>query len=67
MGSRPGPEDATTSRLARHPRSPAAPRVSQVDAEELDEGLVGMLAEKVERSLGLLRVSLKCVEIQLPC
>ena len=30
---------------------PAAPRVSQIDADSLDEGLVHMLAEKVERSL----------------
>jgi hypothetical protein len=55
MNRRPGPEDATTS---RHTLLPPAPRVSQVDADELDEGLVGMLAEKVERSMGILRVSL---------
>lgn len=51
MDPRPGPEDASTSCL------PPAPRVSQVDADELDEGLVGMLAEKVERSIGNFRVS----------
>lgn len=53
MDARPGPEDATTS---RHVLLPPAPRVSQVDADELDEGLVGMLAEKVERSMGNIRV-----------
>ncbi|CAD6572738.1 MAG: peroxisome assembly protein (Peroxin-2) [Tremellales sp. Tagirdzhanova-0007] len=32
-----------------------APRVSQVDADELDEGLVSMLGEKIERSIGNFR------------
>ncbi|RSH87381.1 peroxisome assembly protein (Peroxin-2) [Saitozyma podzolica] len=31
---------------------PSAPRVSQVDADELDEGLVSMLGEKVGQALG---------------
>lgn len=35
---------------------PRAPRVSQIDADELDEGLVSMLGEKVERSMGNFRV-----------
>lgn len=33
-----------------------APRVSQIDCEDLDEGLVSILGEKVLRSLGNFRV-----------
>jgi hypothetical protein len=36
---------------------PSAPRVSQVDADELDEGLVSMLGEKVGQALGNFKVS----------
>ncbi|KAL7421828.1 peroxisome assembly protein (Peroxin-2) [Cryptotrichosporon argae] len=35
----------------RGPYVPRPPRVSQVDADELDGGLVGMLAERLDRSL----------------
>lgn len=37
---------------------PSAPRVSQVDSDELDEGLVSMLGEKVGQALGNFKVSL---------
>jgi hypothetical protein len=41
---------ASSSRLPASP--PGRPlRVSQIDAEELDEGLVSMLSENVERSM----------------
>lgn len=36
--------------------TPLAPRVSQVDAEELDQDLVSMLGERVERALGNFKV-----------
>ncbi|ORY34007.1 Pex12 amino terminal region-domain-containing protein [Naematelia encephala] len=39
-------------------RLPSAPRVSQVDADELDEGLVSMLGERVEKALGNFQSSL---------
>lgn len=34
-----------------------APKVNQVDADELDEGLAQMLGERVERSLANFKVS----------
>lgn len=47
----PGPSTMASRRL------PIPPKVSQVDADDLDEALVGMLGERIERSLGNLRVS----------
>jgi peroxin-2 len=35
-----------------------APKVAQVDADELDEGLVQMLGERVERAVGNFKVTL---------
>jgi peroxin-2 len=35
---------------------PLAPKVAQVDAEELDEGLVQMLGERVEKAVGNFKV-----------
>jgi hypothetical protein len=47
--------EATSSRVTLdHLR---APKVNQVDAEELDEGLAHMLGERVERSLSNFKVS----------
>ena len=40
---------------------PFAPRVSQVDADDLDESLVSMLSERVTRSLGNFNVRLLSV------
>jgi peroxin-2 len=40
-------------------RLPVPPKVSQIDADDLDEALVGMLGERIERSLGNLRVGLR--------
>ena len=37
-------------------RIPLAPKVAQVDAEELDEGLVQMLGERVEKAVGNFKV-----------
>jgi hypothetical protein len=37
-------------------RIPLAPKVAQVDADELDEGLVQMLGERVERAVGNFKV-----------
>lgn len=37
-------------------RLPIPPKVSQIDADDLDEALVGMLGERIGRSLGNLRV-----------
>ena len=34
-----------------------APKVSQVDSEDLDEGLVQMLGERVEKAFGNFKVS----------
>jgi peroxin-2 len=42
---------------SRQPQQPRALRVSQVDADDLDDGLVSMLGEKVERALSNFRVS----------
>jgi hypothetical protein len=42
---------------SRAQRYPSAPRVSQIDADELDEGLVSMLGEKVGQALGNFKVS----------
>jgi hypothetical protein len=42
--------EASSSRL------PLAPKVSQVDADELDEGLAQMLGERVERAVGNFKV-----------
>ena len=54
---RPGPEDATTSRHAhRSSYLSAALKVSQIDAGELDEGLVHMLGERVEKAMGNFKV-----------
>ena len=44
-------------REASSSRHASAPRVSQVDAEELDNALVGMLGEKIGRALSNFRVS----------
>lgn len=38
-------------------RLPIPPKQSQVDAGDLDEALVGMLGERVEKSLANFRVS----------
>jgi peroxin-2 len=46
--------EASSSRVTlNHPR---APKVAQVDADELDEGLVQMLGERVERAAGNFKV-----------
>lgn len=46
--------EASSSRVTLdHPR---APKVAQVDADELDEGLVQMLGERVERAAGNFKV-----------
>jgi peroxin-2 len=37
-------------------RIPLAPKVAQVDADELDEGLVQMLGERVEKAVGNFKV-----------
>jgi peroxin-2 len=42
--------EASSSRL------PLAPKVAQVDADELDEGLVQMLGERVEKAVGNFKV-----------
>jgi peroxin-2 len=42
--------EASSSRL------PLAPKVTQVDADELDDGLVQMLGERVERAVGNFKV-----------
>jgi len=47
----PGPSTLASRRLS------IPPKVSQIDADDLDEALVGMLGERIERSLGNLRVS----------
>ena len=52
---RPGPEDAEPSSVPLDVTS----KVSQIDADDLDESLVGMLSEKVERALGNFTVSLR--------
>lgn len=39
-----------------HGEDERAPRVSQVDAQELDDGLVGMMASKLTSSLAALSV-----------
>ena len=51
--SRPGSDDAGPSNWQA---IPAVPRVSQVDAEDLDAALVGMLSERLEKSLGTITV-----------
>jgi peroxin-2 len=52
--------EATSSRVTLdHPR---APKVAQVDADELDEGLVHMLGERVERAVGNFKVSYRHLE-----
>ena len=60
MDRRPGPDDATSSRrpLGRTQYVPSAPKVSQIDAGELDEGLVHMLGERLERAVANFRVCL---------
>jgi peroxin-2 len=46
--------EASSSRVTlNHPR---APKVAQVDADELDEGLVQLLGERVERAVGNFKV-----------
>ena len=47
----PGPSTMASRRL------PIPPKQSQVDAEDLDDALVGMLGERVEKSLANFRVS----------
>jgi len=42
--------EASSSRL------PLPPKVSQVDADELDEGLAQMLGERVEKAVGNFKV-----------
>ena len=51
-----GPNAAASSSRTAQSSLPKPPRVSQIDSDELDEGLVSMLGEKVERSLGNFRV-----------
>ena len=46
----PGPSTLAARRL------PIPPKQSQADAEDLDEALVGMLGERVEKSLANFRV-----------
>ena len=60
---RTGPQDAGPSRLRdlqTHQTIPfpLVPKVSQIDAENLDESLVGLLSEKVETALGNFSVGL---------
>jgi len=43
--------EASSSRL------PHPPKVSQVDADELDEGLAQMLGERVEKAVGNFKVN----------
>ncbi|ORX36661.1 Pex12 amino terminal region-domain-containing protein [Kockovaella imperatae] len=56
MSDRPGPADAGPPSVPF--RRPLVPKVSQVDAEALDESLVDMLSERVERSLGTITSNL---------
>jgi hypothetical protein len=49
--------DAEASTFSGGRYLPSAPLVSQVDADELDEGLVSMLGEKIGQALGNFRVS----------
>jgi peroxin-2 len=51
--------EASSSRL------PLAPKVAQVDADELDEGLVQMLGERVEKAVGNFKVPPFLCEVQL--
>jgi peroxin-2 len=44
---------------------PKAPKVSQVDADELDEGLSQMLSERVERAVGNFKVCLPSRVLQV--
>lgn len=44
--------------LTRAAALPPAPRVCQVDADELDEGLVSMLGERVDRAISNFRASI---------
>jgi peroxin-2 len=44
---------------------PRAPKVSQVDADELDEGLSQMLGERVERAVGNFKVCLLLLIMQV--
>lgn len=46
----PGPSTMENRTLAQ------APRVSQVDADDLDESLVSMLSERLQKSLGNFKV-----------
>ena len=61
----PNPDDGPFSAKNVGSNLAQAPRVSQVDADELDEGLVSMLGEKVERSMGNFRVSVNSYLIVL--
>lgn len=59
MSSRDGTAEAESSSMAlsRVVALPPAPRVCQVDADELDEGLVSMLGERVDRAIINFRAS----------
>ena len=46
--------EASSSRLTLD--DVRAPKVAQVDADELDEGLVQMLGERLEKAVGNLKV-----------
>lgn len=46
--------EASSSRVTLN--YPRAPKVAQVDADELDEGLAQMLGERVERAAGNFKV-----------
>lgn len=48
-------QGGNTSRTPR-PYTPRAPLVSQVDADDLDGGIVGLLADGVERTLSRFKV-----------
>lgn len=54
MNDRPGPAEASSSRhpMRNSPHVASAPKISQIDAGELDEGLVHMLGERLERAVG---------------
>ena len=54
--------EASSSRVTLDART--APKVSQVDCEDLDEGLVSMLSQRLHSSLGNFRVCLKQIQMR---